>query len=126
VSGGDPARQLALARRDALEEMKMSNKADGFFSGATAVRRASECLWQGCMEIWAREAEFFQVQALETMALWQGLSRVRGPDEVMPLEMGFAKEEMEKGFVAVKDLGEAVWKSWTGAMEKASKELTQA
>lgn len=100
-------------------------KSEGLFAGAASVRRASECLWQGWMEVCAHETEFVQTRALETLAMWQGLSRVRGPDEVVPLEMGFAKDELERGFVAVKDLGEAVWKSWSGAVEKATKELAQ-
>jgi hypothetical protein len=97
-----------------------------FQRGLTAMRRASECLLQGFMEVAAKQAEFGQRIMLESMAEWQDLSRVRGPEDLLQNEYSLARTQAERSISAMRSFNDDVRQCCFHAVDLAVQEMNAA
>ncbi|HUO54178.1 MAG TPA: hypothetical protein VMU18_05540, partial [Rhodoblastus sp.] len=89
-------------------------------------RRASECLMQGYMEVFAKQTEFVQRIMLEGMSELQDLTRVRGADDLMKTEFGFARGNTERSLDVLRTFNDDIRHCYFNAIDLAVSEINSA
>lgn len=93
--------------------------------GLTALRRAQECLFQGMIEITAKQAEVSQKLVLECLSEWQDLSRTRGPEDFYRTEFTLAQEQAERGLAAWRSFSDDIRSCWFRAVDLATEQMKE-